>query len=175
MSALKKGKAPKLKPDSYSRGAATRKARVAAGDLVLVRTSEAIAKAAESCRKTWERKLAEGWTVPENWSTFRPDNHGRPCTAEMRKKIGDANRGRVMSEEARRKMSAAKKGKAPHNKGKDLPEVRQIVLALGIRNLKDHRMHYDQGLFPRGVPRNPQCAYGRHPEWKGQAHFFGRA
>ncbi len=174
MSAAKKGRPLRLKPDSVLRAVATRKARVAAGEIDLTPTPETVAKRVASCRSTWERKRAEGWTVPENWSTFRPDNVGRECKTETRQKIGDANRGRVMSAEARRKMSEAKKGKAPHNKSLDFHDARRIVMELGIRNLREHRQRHAEGRLPLGLPKSPQCSYRHHPEWKGQPHFFGR-
>lgn len=172
MSAAKRGKPLRLKPDSYERAAATRKARVAAGEIDLTPTPETIAKRAAANRTTWERKRADGWTVPDNWSTFRPDNRGVPCSAETKKKIGDANRGRVMSEEARLKMSKAKLGKAPHNKGLDFHEAKRIVNELGVRDLKHHRELHAAGVLPIGMPKNPQNSYRYHEEWKGQRAFF---
>lgn len=172
-SEAKKGKPLNLKPDSHVKATATRKSRIASGEIVVTHSPESIEKRADSCRKTWRLKIANGWTVPDNWSRFRPDNRGHAVSEETRKKIGDANRGRVIGVDGRLKMSAAKKGKTPHNKGLGFIEARRIVRELGIKNLKEHHAAYDAGLLPKGVVRNPQVNYAAHPEWKGQRDFFG--
>lgn len=172
MSAAKRGKALKLKPDSYIRANATRMARIAAGEISYIPTQETIEKRRIILKEVWVRKIANGWTPPDNWSTYRPDNHGRECKAETRKKIGAANRGRTMSEEARHKMSIAKVGKTPCNKGIDFQVAKRIVHELGIQNLKEHQRLYDEGALPKGMPRNPQRSYAEHPNWKGQPDFF---
>jgi hypothetical protein len=172
MSAAKRGKAPRLKPDSHFRANATRMARIAAGEISYTPTQETIEKRRIILKEIWRHKIANGWTPPANWSKYRPDNHGRECKAETRKKIGDANRGRILSVEARHKMSVAKKGKTPPNKGLDFQVARRIVHELHIKNLKEHQQLYDKGALPKGMPRNPQMSYAKHLNWKGQPDFF---